>query len=258
VGSDSVGDLITRELRGEGVDVHAIVDADAQTGLMIKSRPWGDISRVEYFRSGSAGSRLSPEDVDEALVRSAGVLHVSGITPALSQSASDAIDRAVDIATEAGVPVSFDINYRSRLWSRERASAACLRLARRATILFAGEDEAELLVPGTTPEEYARALGDLGPGQVLVKLGARGALASIAGELHTAAAIPIVPVDTVGAGDAFAAGYLAELLAGADVPTRLATASRAGAFACLAPGDWEGFPRRSDLDILGSSDPVMR
>jgi 2-dehydro-3-deoxygluconokinase len=253
-----VGDLIARELRAEGVTARIVVDARAQTGLMIKTRPWSDTSRVEYFRAGSAGSRLTPSDIEPNVVREARVLHVSGITPALSASAAAAVDHAIDLAVESGVPVSFDINYRSRLWEPGPARASYLQVARRATILFAGVDEAALLVTGSTPEELAQALVELGPSQVVVKLGAEGSVAIIDGELFRTPAIPITPVDTVGAGDAFAAGYLAELIAGADAGTRLATATRAGAFACLAHGDWEGFPRRSELDAFDSTDPVIR
>lgn len=258
VGADEVGDLIARELRAEGVTARIVVDARAQTGLMIKTRPWSDTSRVEYFRAGSAGSRLTPSDIEPNVVREARVLHVSGITPALSASAAAAVDHAIDLAVESGVPVSFDINYRSRLWEPGPARASYLQVARRATILFAGVDEAALLVTGSTPEELAQALVELGPSQVVVKLGAEGSVAIIDGELFRTPAIPITPVDTVGAGDAFAAGYLAELIAGADAGTRLATATRAGAFACLAHGDWEGFPRRSELDAFDSTDPVIR
>lgn len=258
VGADSVGELVTRELRAEGVAVHAIVDPDARTGLMLKTRPWGDISRVEYFRAGSAGSRLAPGDIDAALIAGAGILHVSGITPALSATAMAAVEHAIDIAVEAAVPVSFDVNHRATLWSGAAARDCYLRIARRATILFAGDDEAALLVDGSGPEELAAGLAALGPSQVLVKLGAAGSVAQIDGESIRVVAVPIKPVDTVGAGDAFAAGYLAELLAGSAPEVRLATATRAGAFACLAPGDWEGYPRRSDLALLDSADPVLR
>lgn len=258
VGADSVGELVTRELRAEAVTVHAIVDAGAQTGLMVKTRPWGGLSRVEYFRAGSAGSRLEPGDIDAAVIAGAGILHVSGITPALSTSAAAAIERALDIATDAGVPVSFDINHRARLWTTRDARECYLAIARRATILFAGEDEAELLVEGSTPEELATALAGLGPSQVIVKLGAAGAVARVDGVPFMVKAVPITPLDTVGAGDAFAAGYLAELLAGQEPAVRLATAARTGAFACLAPGDWEGYPRRTDLELLDETDPVLR
>lgn len=258
LGADSTADLILRELRAEGVAVRVTVDSDAPTGLMVKSQPFAGRTRVEYHRRGSAGSALSPDDIDRDLIAGASLLHVTGITSALSESAAAAIDRALDIAEAAGIPISFDINHRPTLWRGRDAGSVYRAIARRSSIVFAGADEAELTVDGSGPEELARGLAALGPSQVLVKMGADGCVALVDGELTAASAIPIMPADTVGAGDAFAAGYLAEFLEGATVEERLATAVRAGAFACLGHGDWESLPRRSDLGFMAGADPVQR
>ncbi|MDO7883263.1 sugar kinase [Salinibacterium soli] len=258
VGSDPLGERILRELRAEGVDARAVVDPAAPTGLMVKESRTPASTRVMYYRAGSAGSRLSPVDLAAAGIREAGLLHVSGITPALSDSAAAAVDAAVDEAVAAGIPVSFDVNHRSSLW-RDRDFGAVYRgLAARADIVFAGEDEARLLAEGSTPASLARAIAALGPSQVVIKLGADGCLALVDGVEHAQPAVRIEPVDTVGAGDAFVAGYLAELLAGLPVADRLATAVRTGAFACLSPGDWEGYPRRAELALLDGGEPVAR
>ena len=98
----------------------------------------------------------------------------------------------------------------------------------------------------------------LGAGQAVVKLGAAGAVAVIDGVEYEEAAVPIVPVDAVGAGDAFVAGYLAEYLAGEPVATRPETAVTVGAYACLTHGDWEGLPRRAELASLTATEPVTR
>jgi 2-dehydro-3-deoxygluconokinase len=258
LGSDGTADLILRELRAEGVRTHATVDTDAPTGLMVKTTPVAGRTRVDYHRAGSAGSRLSPTDIDQALVQGASLLHITGITPALSPSAAAAIAHAVELATDAAVPISFDVNHRASLW-RDRAVAEVYRdLARSATIVFAGPDEASLFVAGRDPGHQARAIADLGASQVVIKLGADGFYALIDSVEHRGAAMPITPLDTVGAGDAFAAGYLAELLRGAPAPDRLATAVRAGAFACLGAGDWESLPHRAELSLLDSAEPVKR
>ena len=258
LGADSTADLILRELRAEGVTASATLDPDAPTGLMIKSQPLAGRTRVEYHRKGSAGSRLSPADLDEDAIAEASLLHVTGITHALSESAAAAIDRALDIAEAADIPISFDINHRPTLWRGRDAADIYRAIARRSTIVFAGLDEAALVVDGSTPEELTSRLGDLGAEQVLVKMGAEGCIALVDGQLLEVSAVPIAPVDTVGAGDAFAAGYLAELLEGGDLETRLTTAVRAGAFACLGYGDWESLPHRSDLGLIEGSDPVQR
>lgn len=258
LGADSTAELILRELRAEGVTTHVTTDPDAPTGLMVKSQPFAGRTRVEYHRRGSAASRLTPDDIDGDLIAGSSLLHVTGITSALSESAAAAIDRAMDVAEAAGIPISFDINHRPTLWRGRDAAAVYRSIASRSTIVFAGLDEAELVVDGSSPEELARGLAALGAEQVLVKMGADGCVALVDGQLVEASAIPIAPVDTVGAGDAFAAGYLAELIDGGDLETRLATAVRAGAFACLGYGDWESLPRRSDLGLMDGSDPVQR
>nr|WP_155842993.1 sugar kinase [Agromyces luteolus] len=262
VGDDGLGTRVVRELRAEGVHVVAPVDA-AATGLLIKETPTPGRTAVTYHRAGSAGSRLSPGDLDLVDVGAFDLLHVTGITPALSSTARDAIDTAVDLARAAGVPVSFDVNHRSSLWPDTAAASAAYRsIATRAGLVFAGVDEAELVIgqvgADASPADLARAIAELGPAEVVVKLGEQGAIALVDGEAHERTAVPVTVVDTVGAGDAFVAGYLAARLAGEGVDGRLDLAVRTGAAACTHPGDWEGFPTRRDLERRLGDDPVSR
>jgi 2-dehydro-3-deoxygluconokinase len=258
VGADGLGQLVEREIRAEGVDVRIAVDPSAPTGLMIKERRTPATQRVSYYRAGSAGSRIAPEDVDEQLITQAGLLHVSGITPALSPQAAATLRYAIDAARAAGVPVSFDLNYRGNLWSREGAGSVYRDIIPLADIVFAGDDEAAIAVGAGGPEELARRIAALGPSQAVIKLGAEGALALVNGQLFRREAVAVDVVDTVGAGDAFVAGYLAEFIGGRSPEHRLTTAAATGAFACLVPGDWEGFPRRSELSLLDAKEPVSR
>ncbi|MDP9865785.1 MULTISPECIES: sugar kinase [Streptosporangium] len=259
VGADEFGELLRSTLAGEGVDVRGmIVDPDAPTGLMIKNRRTAEMVDVRYYRSGSAGSRLRPADLDLSLVRSARVLHITGITLALSASAREAVRAAVAEARDAGATVSMDINYRRALWPPHEA-AAVLREAVAATdVLFATEAEARLIVDGADPVALARALSGLGPRHVLIKRGPLGAVELSDGAVRHAEPYPVTELDPVGAGDAFAAGWLAETLEGTGPGRRLATACAAGAFAVAADGDWESLPRRSDLDLLRPADAVSR
>jgi 2-dehydro-3-deoxygluconokinase len=258
VGADEVGDLVRRELRAEGVELKAHVDQRASTGIMLKNRRTAQHTRVQYYRAGSAGSRLSSDDIDAELIASADLLHVTGITPALSHSAADALDRAIEIALGAGVAVSFDVNHREALWTRGTASVAYQSIAARSSIVFAGLDEASMLSSGTSAEELAAGIASLGAKEVIIKLGAEGCFALIGDQSFQVPAVPVSVIDTVGAGDAFVAGYLAERLAGADPLTRLTTAVQAGAFACLGLGDWESLPTREDLALLARHEPVER
>ncbi|MEV0661795.1 sugar kinase [Actinomadura luteofluorescens] len=255
VGDDEFGRLITTSLAGEGVRLgHTVVDGTAPTALLFKERRSGTLTRVQYYRTGSAGSRLRPSDVPHDLIRTARVLHVTGITAAISDTARQALDDAVETARDAGVPVSLDLNYRSALWTPAEAGECLHTLVKRADLVFATEQEARLVVPGDDPAALATALSALGPRDVLVKRGAAGAVAFCEGRLHVQPAHRVPVVDPVGAGDAFAAGYLAEFVRGLPVATRLATATAAGAYAVTVRGDWEGLPSRADLELLKTAE----
>jgi 2-dehydro-3-deoxygluconokinase len=257
VGQDPPGKLITRELRAEQVDAITVTDP-APTGLMVRWRPSGAHGHVTYYRRGSAGSHLAAEDVSAEVVRGAAVLHVTGITLALGPGPAAAIGHAVDVARDAGVTVSFDLNYRSALWSAQEAAPALEAAVRRADVVFAGELEAEIVTGTTDPLHAALALEALGPAQVVIKRGAAGCLARIDGASLEQPAPVVHVVDTVGAGDACVAGYLAELMGGAEPTMRLRTAVAAGAFAVTVSGDWEGMPDRKALALLEASEPVVR
>jgi 2-dehydro-3-deoxygluconokinase len=252
VGPDATGDLIERRLLAEGVRTIAIRD-ESFTGLMVRYRRTGERTHVDYHRAGSAGSRLLPTDLPGDLTE-ADVLHVTGITPALSDSARAAVFQAVERARAAGVTVSVDVNYRAKLWSRFDAAPVLRDLVSRADVAFAGPAEAAIFLGD---EEPVAGLAALGPAEVVVKDGARGCAALLDGKRYEVPALPVTVVDPVGAGDAFVAGYLADRMAGAPPSERLRTAIAAGAFAVTVPGDCEGLPRRDEL-ASPSGDDVLR
>lgn len=260
VGADPIGRLVLRELRAEEVDVsHATIDADAPTGFMLKIRRTTATSEVIYSRRGSAGSRLCRADLDTDLIAGARVLHITGITMALSDSARECVLAAVEVARTHDVRVSFDVNHRTALWSDDDARTALLELASHCDFIFASDHEAALLVGARSPADAARALADLGPRHAIVKRGKLGYVACIDGQPHSGAALPVPVADPVGAGDAFVAGYLASWLDGAQPPEALRTANCAGAFVVAVSGDWEGLPTRAELATFGAGgDPVTR
>ena len=259
VGDDELGELILRGLRAEQVDVSAAVRDSCSTSLMIKERLTSDLTRVSYYRSAGPGSRLQPDDLPAAQLREASVLHITGITPALSPSARETIHVAIELAREGNALVSLDYNYRAALWTAEDAGSELRDLTTKVDLVFAGEEEAALVVDQPTSEGQAQALAALGPSRVIITRGSSGATASIEGRVMNVDAVPVQSVDPVGAGDAFVAGYLAELLAGRDDNISLATAAACGAFAVTVRGDWEGMPHRSDLQVLsGAPGSVLR
>ena len=238
----------------------AVVSIDpAPTGLMIRWRPTAMHGRVDYYRRASAGAQLRPDDIPAAAIRRAAVFHATGISLALGAGPAAAIRHAMTTARAAGVRVSFDLNYRRALWSPAEAAPAMTEAVCAADVVFAGPEEAQIVTGTADPITAALALEALGPSQVLIKLGADGCLARIDGVTVELAAPTVPVVDTVGAGDAFVAGYLAELIAGAPPAQRLATAVAAGAFAVTVTGDWEGLPDRRALALLAAGgEPVSR
>lgn len=259
LGNDTLGNLVRRELLAEALEVVCARDEDAPTGLMIKERRTSSSTRVSYYRANSAGSRLCVDDIPADLIAGARLLHLTGITPALSRSAAAAVQHAIDCAKAAGVKVSFDLNYRASLWSMQEAKSAYEDLIAQADVVFAGEEEAAIVVDyAENPIHLAERLAKLGPTEIVIKLGAAGCAALVDGVEYHQPAIQVDAIDTVGAGDAFVAGYLAEWLRHESVPQRLLTAVRTGAFACLVPGDWEGMPYRNELSLLDATEPVTR
>jgi 2-dehydro-3-deoxygluconokinase len=259
VGGDGFGTAITRRLRGEGVDVdHLAIDADATTGLMLRERRILGAAQVVYARTGSAGSRLSIEDVDRAaadgVFRDVRWLHVTGITPALSTTAHEAARHAVELARTAGLTISFDVNLRRRLWSDTEAAPIVRAFAERADIVLGSPDELAVVTGASAddPTALAHAVLDLGPAFVVVKLGADGAIGlERGGTPLTSPAIPVSSViDPVGAGDGFCAGFIAARLDGADLETALRTGNACGAAAVAALGDLTGLPDRAELARL--------
>jgi 2-dehydro-3-deoxygluconokinase len=260
LGEDPIGDLIERQLLAERV--RCLVQRDpSPTAIMLRERRTGTATGVSYYRHGSAGSHLRPADLPDGVIEAAGILHLSGITPALGPEPAETVRAAIQRARQAGVPVSVDFNFRSRLWKAATAAPVFRELAAGADILFAGDDEARIALEADAsvgPGALADELSALGPSEVVIKLGRRGALARIDGEAIEVPAVPVQAVDSVGAGDAFVAGYLASRLLGRDVRDRLSTAAVAGAFAVTVPGDWEAFPRPHELTLLTAEEDVQR
>jgi 2-dehydro-3-deoxygluconokinase len=278
VGDDGLGRAIVRHLRGEGVDVsRLVVDGGAATGVMFRDLRDVGAAEVVYWRRGSAGSRISNDDVDAAAGLLAGSrwLHVTGITPAISQTARSAVERAIEHARAGGVRVSLDLNIRRRVWPEAEAAPVLGGLVGRVDLVLGSLDEmavvgglAPTLEAGAGIEEAAAAgaVIRLGPSSAVVKLGPRGALEAHLDERgalvtqHRAAFAVGHVADAVGAGDAFAAGYLAAILEGRTIGEALETGNACGASAIASLGDQAGLPTRPELErLLGPGGPdVLR
>lgn len=247
LGDDELGELVLHRLRAEGVDTSGVRRiADRATGLYLREEVAGRL-RVYYYRSGSAAATLSPNAFDPSMLQGAAFLHLTGITGALSQECAEFLPWAATTARDAGVRVSYDVNYRSRLWEPSAAQAATEALLPLIDVLFVGHDEANALW-GWETDTALEQLSKIGPSEVILKLGADGCAAMINGEQLTSPGFPARQLDPIGAGDAFDAGYLAATLWGWAPEKRLRAANAMGAFCVQNLGDYEGLPNRRELD----------
>lgn len=227
---NALGARIAGELRRHGVDTTHVLRTGGRVGVYFMEpgaapRP----TRVLYDRAGSAIARIDPNALDVSIVTGAGVLHLTGITPALSPGCRAACLRLAGAARANDVPLSVDVNYRARLWSPEQAADGIQPLLDRATLLFCGAGDAATIWGLTgDPVLVARELLDRSSAQVVVvTVGERGSLALTRdGARYDQPALPVETIDAVGAGDAFAAGFLHRWL---DDPTGIPAALRSAA-----------------------------
>jgi 2-dehydro-3-deoxygluconokinase len=216
VGDDAFGTAVTAAVASFGVDVsRVVVDPDRPTGLYVKERDASG-SPVRYYRRGSAASGMGPGLVDSLPLDEVRVVHTSGITPALSDSCFALMDRLVHLPRD--FTLSFDLNWRPRLWT-DRDPAVLRDLAAAADIVFVGADEAKLVWDVEEPADIRALLPE--PATLVVKQGAAGATLVEGDQELFQPALKVDVVEPVGAGDAFAAGFLCATLAGESPRRRL-------------------------------------
>jgi len=248
LGADPFGNSILKRVRGEGVDVsRAKLSHTASTGLMFREAVAGKLA-VHYYRKHSAASQMTPADLDYDYIRGCKLLHVTGITPALSESCKETVLAAVAAAKEAGVKISFDPNLRLKLWSIEEARDVVLQLAEQADFFLPGWDELQLLY-GTDDFEIVKGH--------LSKLSATSIVkgyndTTVVIEKGESTAIPFFKadqvIDTVGAGDGFCAGFLTGLLQGKSATEAVRIGSINGSLVVQMRGDWEALPDWSTVE----------
>lgn len=255
VGDDGFGRHLVAEAEAHGIDVSAVeVDARRVTGMYVKevgagSRHPFDLpaasSRMHYYRRGSAGSALSPAYLQRPEVRdvldSVEVVHLTGITPALSESAHD-LCLALVAKPRAGRLLSFDLNWRPALWEgREGAGVEALAgLSRSADIVLLGASEARIVFGTEDPAELRRLLRE--PRILVLKNDAAAATAFDGSARFDVAALSVDVVEAIGAGDAFAAGFLGAIVTGAGVQTAVEEAHRLAVIALGSDRDHVGAP----------------
>lgn len=254
MGDDSIGRALVAAIEREGIDrSHVVIDRSHPTGFMLKSRVAnGCDPAIEYFRRGSAASHLSVADFAVDYCRQARILHLTGISPALSASVRELAFHAAETMRSLGGFVSFDPNLRPRLWATEAEMVDCMnRLASKADLVLPGVAEGRTLTGYDRAEEIVKFYLDLGVRAVVVKLGPEGACLGTASGTQRVAGKPVERVvDTVGAGDGFAVGLLSALLDDRDLVEAVSRGNQIGARVVQFPGDSDGLPTRAELNAM--------
>ena len=254
LGFDPLGERILRGMRENHIATDLVMQTEtAVTGFMMKSSTDQGDPDIAYYRKGSAASQITTHDIDALDLYGCERLHVTGIFPAVSASALAATKRLISRAKALELPVSFDPNLRPQLWESEKKMVATLNsLAEGVETVLPGLGEGEILTGRNTPEGVAEFYHDLGVKNVVVKLGKEGAYFSEkGGQSGFSPAFPVrKKVDTVGAGDGFAAGVISALAEGEILEEAAFRGNVIGAVQITHRSDNEGLPTREELSKI--------
>jgi 2-dehydro-3-deoxygluconokinase len=244
VGDDAHGALLRDLWASEGVDgAHVRVDPRFPTGIYFVTHDAGG-HRFSYLRAGSAASRMRPDELPRQAIESAKVLHLSGISAAISETACDACFAAVEIARSAGVRVSFDTNLRLQLWPLARARAVMQELIAQSDLCLPSYDDVRVLFGLDAADALVDRCRELGARAVALKLGREGAIVDDGARRIRIEPHPCNAVDATGAGDVFGGSLLACLVEGQDLESAARYATVAAALSTEGFGAVAPIPRR--------------
>ncbi len=253
---DALGQRIAREIHSHGVNTSRIAwtDEDRNEVFYVEygASPRG--IQVIYDRSGSALSKILPQDVDFDYLLNTRVIHMTGILPALSKNCLETTQEAFAAARKADVKVSFDVNYRGKLWSPEAAAKVLSPLMKKSDVLFLTQEDAKDLfhLTGTPEQVLQAAFKAFAPEICVITRGGEGALAFDGSDQYKSRAYDVQVIDRLGAGDSFTAGFLCGLLEDS-VPAGMDYASAMAALKLSIRGDYFISDRKEVLDLLETS-----
>ena len=256
LGEDAFGRMFLELWRREGVDASGVgIDTEAPTGMYFVTHG-AKGHEFTYRRAGSAASRMRPADLPLALIRAARVLHVSGISQAISASACDACFAAIDAARAAGAQVSYDTNLRLQLWPLPRARAIIRASLALASWALPSLDDARLLFERDDPDAIVDACHAAGAPLVVLRCGAAGCIVSDGRRRERIAGHRVQAVDATGAGDCFDGAFAVRLVAGDDPIAAARYANAAAALATTGYGAVAPLPgHRAVMALLGECVP---
>jgi 2-dehydro-3-deoxygluconokinase len=249
LGDDPFGRYIYSFIRGEGVNVTQVkLDPHANTGIYFKQTGGFNQTSIYYYRNQSAASFLNPDDIKEDVISNARYLHITGITPALSQSCYETVLHAIKIARKNNVKVIFDPNIRTKLWDSSDYIPILKEILRMSDYFLPGADELKLLFPNEETDEVISKIFKYGVSTIVVKKGSAGATYYTKSESQNVSGYPNDHVkDPVGAGDGFAAGFISGLIEDLSISDSVRRGNLIGAMVTMVHGDCEGLPSREEV-----------
>jgi len=250
IGDDAFGRMFLSLWKHERVDTRGVaIDRAAPTGVyFVTHREAGHA--FSYLRAGSAASRLSPTELPLDVIRAARVLHVSGISQAISASACDAVFAAMDAARDAAVKVSYDTNLRLSLWPLARARAVIVASLAHCDWCLPSQDDARELFGSSDNDVMIARCHAAGAPVVVLKCGRDGCIVSNGVRKETLRGHDVADVDATGAGDCFDGAYATRIVAGDDPFAAARYANAAAAWATTGFGAVAPLPRDSDVRAL--------
>ena len=249
LGDDPFGEMVLALWAGDGVDATAVIrDPSAPTAHYFVHQGKGGHT-FTYARKGSAASLMRPGDLSRRAVETARVLHLSGITCAISAGARALAEEAVDMARACGTRVSFDLNYRPALSTPDEARAVALTMFSKADVALPSLEEAELVFGLTRPEAILDKVLSLGPKVVALTMGAGGAWVATPEGRWRIGPVQVRPVDASGAGDTFDGYFLSGLTAGDDLVLAATRANAAAAMSTTRRGAVAGIPYAAEVVV---------
>jgi 2-dehydro-3-deoxygluconokinase len=256
LGDDALGRAFLQLWRREGVDASGVaIDPDAATGVYFVSHG-ATGHEFSYLRAGSAASRMRPADLPFEVIRASSVLHLSGISQAISPSACDACFAAMEAARGAGVKVSYDTNLRLKLWPLPRARAVIRASLALTDWALPSLDDAKLLFQCDEPDAIVEACHAAGAPVVVLRCGSAGCVVSDGSRRERIDGHRVAAVDATGAGDCFDGAFAARIVAGDDAFASARYANAAAALATMGYGAVAPLPRHRDVvALLGEAVP---
>lgn len=253
LGEDPFGKRIVQVLSDNQIGSEFITYSKEQTtGFMLKGRTSVGDPEIFYYRKGSAASTLSKEDIDQIDFSNYGYVHMTGILPALSDTTKDAAEYLMEKAREHNLTISFDPNLRPQLWKDQETMIKVINhLASKADIVFPGVAEGKILMGSDDPKKINEFYIQNGAKIVITKCGGSGAFVTTAEKEFVSPGFWVDQViDTVGAGDGFAAGTLNGVMAGLSIEAAVEMGNAVGAIQVMSRGDNEGLPTTAELEMF--------